>query len=1004
MDWGTGEVALHDFSGRNLIRDTSFEKDVSLHKDLKPVEDKCSFTIDFVQSIANTLLTLDYDQIVTVRINEVVDGSASAWFYGYVRPVTKYSIDLDDRVIEIEALDNSWRLKRKPTARATYTDQRLDTVVNAILTAAGYSSTERSMVPSLSDNVSRITWQAYDEEWEDTLTELLYAYGYLYYFDEAGRFRVYAWITDTLSVVRAFNDNNIIGRLEVDRDDERTGIKFTPGAPTEEIKITQYETRTIEDVILVSRESFSSFLTGALYPTSTTHNYGASIDEIQTNLGATNLEVVDTSNVYVRSRWRGAYISEAFRFEYTEQSFIHASTDSILTTFSVDDNNRESTIQFTGPSTLNGIPLNRIESVTYELIGDLEVRFDSGEYTIEVPQGLDDKIDNPYIDFGTDQASRIGTALTDRASTAIYSYQGRSDSFFAIGQYVQVQSTDLNIDTVGRVISRRHVYDSGLVFYEYEIEGAKAIGSLVGTVTPINGTQVITSAGTTSVTGTVNSGLNPDGSISRPIVGSNIQDTETIDGDVYQFSPGENGLLFNSTSLGFYDFDTDSWPVQLQNDAGVGKAYFGNGSDRYMEWNGTDLNITGAANIGGTITAGDGIQSADFVTGVSGWRIDGDGTAEFDEALVRGTIEATTGAIGGWDITANALEADDDSVVIRSDLRRLEVRDALDVPKVVSGYLSGIADYEATDFGLYVGPGASVGFSSGATFEEGNYLINSDAAFIAESGGVESVRLGSLGSGDIGLDIGGMLFESAVLGGGGATGDFEATVLGGGGATGTFESVVLGGGGARYGTKAGLLYSLADDKLFLTGTLVGVDGEFSGTVSAGTIIGGTIEGTDITGVNITGTTISGGTITGTTISGTTISGADITGGTIDIGSGNFTVDSAGDVLANNIDIAGGDISGLINLGSTGSLLSKGGDDSNFGFVEIDQDGFSSLGPRRPGARNRVYIRDGEINFSGSSVDYNVKLIHSGSGGGKLYADFYDGSVLTERVLIAEVTP
>jgi hypothetical protein len=49
------------------------------------------------------------------------------------------------------------------------------------------------------------------------------------------------------------------------------------------------------------------------------------------------------------------------------------------------------------------------------------------------------------------------------------------------------------------------------------------------------------------------------------------------------------------------------------------------------------------------------MQSQNFVTGVSGWQIQGDGDVEFGSGTFRGTITATGGAIGGWTINATSI-------------------------------------------------------------------------------------------------------------------------------------------------------------------------------------------------------------------------------------------------------------------------------------------------------------------------------------------------------------
>lgn len=70
----------------------------------------------------------------------------------------------------------------------------------------------------------------------------------------------------------------------------------------------------------------------------------------------------------------------------------------------------------------------------------------------------------------------------------------------------------------------------------------------------------------------------------------------------------------------------------------------------------------------GSIAVGQYIQSSGFVSGTSGWRINGDGTAEFANAIVRGTvyanagsftgsIYASSGAVGGVNISGGGLNA-----------------------------------------------------------------------------------------------------------------------------------------------------------------------------------------------------------------------------------------------------------------------------------------------------------------------------------------------------------
>lgn len=59
----------------------------------------------------------------------------------------------------------------------------------------------------------------------------------------------------------------------------------------------------------------------------------------------------------------------------------------------------------------------------------------------------------------------------------------------------------------------------------------------------------------------------------------------------------------------------------------------------------------------GSIAVGQHIQSTGYVANTSGWRINGDGTAELSGVVVRGTVFANAGVIGGITIASNAVRA-----------------------------------------------------------------------------------------------------------------------------------------------------------------------------------------------------------------------------------------------------------------------------------------------------------------------------------------------------------
>lgn len=188
----------------------------------------------------------------------------------------------------------------------------------------------------------------------------------------------------------------------------------------------------------------------------------------------------------------------------------------------------------------------------------------------------------------------------------------------------------------------------------------------------------------------------------------------------------------------------------------------------------------------------------------------------------------------------------------------------------------------------------------------------------------------------------------------GATGSFSGELKA---ATGTFSGNLVAAGG----TFSGNLSAAGGT---FTGTLVGVDGTFSGTISANQIKGGTLSGASI-----------------------------------DIGNGNFTVDSNGDLTANN-GYFNGTISGEID--SYGSIAANNGV-SFTGNVGINMvpgglaNGLSVAGWR--GSSNYcIYAQDGI--YSDKNIR-GVGLIGSGFielNGNRIYS--WDGLVTTESVQLA----
>jgi len=101
--------------------------------------------------------------------------------------------------------------------------------------------------------------------------------------------------------------------------------------------------------------------------------------------------------------------------------------------------------------------------------------------------------------------------------------------------------------------------------------------------------------------------------------------------------------------------------------------------------------------------AADGyIESADFVTGVSGFQIDG-GMAEFNNVTIRGTIYADAGEIGGWDIGTYTITADSGAVGLNS-----EATGGTDI-RIWAGHATpGSAPFRVDETGALVASSANI--------------------------------------------------------------------------------------------------------------------------------------------------------------------------------------------------------------------------------------------------------------------------------------------------------
>ncbi|PIP55012.1 MAG: hypothetical protein COX07_02190 [Bacteroidetes bacterium CG23_combo_of_CG06-09_8_20_14_all_32_9] len=97
--------------------------------------------------------------------------------------------------------------------------------------------------------------------------------------------------------------------------------------------------------------------------------------------------------------------------------------------------------------------------------------------------------------------------------------------------------------------------------------------------------------------------------------------------------------------------------------------------------------------VNGNLIISDGfLRSKNFITGSTGWNIGADGTVEFGNGIFRGSITATTGTVGGWNIDSTRLYST--NIDIDSANERIK---SSDYSSGVSGFLISKDLIEATN-------------------------------------------------------------------------------------------------------------------------------------------------------------------------------------------------------------------------------------------------------------------------------------------------------------------
>jgi hypothetical protein len=234
------DTGWYDVSNKTRVKDFFTEK--YIYKSLKPTIDICRFKIKYDQFILSKLLLATYD------IEAVVTRDGKPYFKGVVKPsylmkskskVEWVEVQLDDNGYKLDKsinedfiLNNVYLCNSNVVTSATENGCK-QSLVHYLLYKAGYDASvfEYPLVSNIvlsyfihlkaqpdtnNDALSKIP---YGGSYKELLTNILFQYGFTYYFDDAGRIRLFNYKDTNIAASTSVNNTNMIDTLTVEKNE-----------------------------------------------------------------------------------------------------------------------------------------------------------------------------------------------------------------------------------------------------------------------------------------------------------------------------------------------------------------------------------------------------------------------------------------------------------------------------------------------------------------------------------------------------------------------------------------------------------------------------------------------------------------------------------------------------------------------------------------------------------------------------------------------------------------
>lgn len=209
---------------KSLVLVNTIKRKRRIWTDLKPTIDTVSFSLIHNATIWNLLLEEEDDFLL------VMTKDGSPYFSGVVYTNFDATAAATAEKLKLEAADPGVLLKRKDIEPATpeqwvdyyvcNTAAKASSIVHQLLYDAGVADGDIDAT-NITTQLDFYTNTDEDVKYFDRLAELLYEFGYVFYHDESGTFKMFNYLPSSISPADTFDNTNMRDRIRLKKTQEK---------------------------------------------------------------------------------------------------------------------------------------------------------------------------------------------------------------------------------------------------------------------------------------------------------------------------------------------------------------------------------------------------------------------------------------------------------------------------------------------------------------------------------------------------------------------------------------------------------------------------------------------------------------------------------------------------------------------------------------------------------------------------------------------------------------